>query len=120
MIELKIKDTFPVVYREELVVANNCFNIMWMLWAVTFEPFEGEHEQFGVMFVSQGRERDGRETSAFQPVHSSCVDGHGLFGSYVGSVLQPNISIITLAKFIDEYADQASNYAFSQKSIEAS
>ena len=55
---------------------------------LTFESFEGEHEQLGVVFVGQGREGDGGEASAFQPVHRGRVDGHRLLRRDVRPVLQ--------------------------------
>ena len=52
------------------------------------EPLQREDEQFGVVFVGEWRERDGREAATLEPVHSRGVDGDSLLGGDVWSVLQ--------------------------------
>lgn len=51
------------------------------------EPLQGQDEQFGVMFVGQWRERDGRESPTLQPVNSGGVNGYRLFSCDVGAIL---------------------------------
>mmetsp|Transcript_18309 Transcript_18309/g.41881 ORF Transcript_18309/g.41881 Transcript_18309/m.41881 type:complete len:429 (+) Transcript_18309:3998-5284(+) len=51
-------------------------------------PLQGQDEQFGVVFVTQGREGYGHELARFQPVDGGGVDGHRLLGGDVGPVLE--------------------------------
>lgn len=52
-----------------------------------FEPLQGQNEKLGVMFVGQGRERDGGEATTLKPVNSGGVNGHCFFSCDVGSIL---------------------------------
>lgn len=52
------------------------------------EPLQGQDEQLGVMFVGQGRERDGGEPPTLQPMNSGGVNGHRLFSCDIGAILQ--------------------------------
>jgi hypothetical protein len=52
------------------------------------QPLQRQNEQLGVMLVGEGREGDGGEPAGLQPVDSGGVDGDGLLGGDVGTVLQ--------------------------------
>lgn len=52
------------------------------------ESLQSQDEQFGVMFVGEGREGYRREPSALQPVDHGGVDGHRLLRGDVRPVLQ--------------------------------
>mmetsp|Transcript_4532 Transcript_4532/g.13244 ORF Transcript_4532/g.13244 Transcript_4532/m.13244 type:complete len:1314 (+) Transcript_4532:2393-6334(+) len=55
---------------------------------VLLEALEREDEELGVVLVGEGREGDGRELAALEPVHGRGVDGHRLLGAHVGPVLE--------------------------------
>mmetsp|Transcript_45139 Transcript_45139/g.81181 ORF Transcript_45139/g.81181 Transcript_45139/m.81181 type:complete len:277 (+) Transcript_45139:4424-5254(+) len=52
------------------------------------EPLQCQNEQLGVVLVIQRWERNGRELSRLEPVHSCSVDGNCLLSAHVRSILQ--------------------------------
>ena len=53
-----------------------------------FQSLQGENEQLGVVLVGEGREGYGGEAARLEPMDGGGVDGHGLLGGDVGTVLQ--------------------------------
>lgn len=58
------------------------------------EPLQGQDQQFGVVFVGQRREGDGRESPTLQPVDSGGVDGDSFLSGDVGAILSIECAII--------------------------
>lgn len=52
------------------------------------EPLQSQDQQFGVMLVGERGEGDGRESTAFQPMHSSGIHCHSFLCCDVRTVLQ--------------------------------
>ena len=51
-----------------------------------------QDEEFGVVLVGEGREGDGAELPAFQPVNSSSVDSH----SFLRRDIRPILEVVVL------------------------
>jgi len=64
-------------------IGSTSFHRVYLL-----QSLQRQNQQFGVVLVVEGREWDGGEFTALQPVDGGGVDGNGFFGTDVWSVLE--------------------------------
>ena len=69
------------------------------------QALQRQDEQLGVVLVAERRERDVAEAARLEPVHGGGVDGDGLLGGDIGSVLE--VVVLALLLGLEVQARQA-------------
>mmetsp|Transcript_8674 Transcript_8674/g.16832 ORF Transcript_8674/g.16832 Transcript_8674/m.16832 type:complete len:225 (-) Transcript_8674:2158-2832(-) len=80
------------------------------------ESLQRKNEEFRIVFVREGRERDRRELPTLQPTHTRGVDRHCFFRGHIRTILK--VVVLTLLFVLEPQSCEAAKILFANSFID--